>query len=192
MAARLAALVKGEYPPGVYRWPSRAHPGALSRELGGSGWRGYELPAVTDSGQLLAECAEALALPGWFWHTWECLAYCLADLSWLPGDGHVLLWTRYGALANTDGDAWRQAYQTLAQAAATRIRYAVPPLYILLRGTGPETSPVDGAPIPVLPAVTTSSARLTGHAGRVARISAPARAAARVSGSAGWRPRRAR
>jgi hypothetical protein len=151
MNRRLAALVAGEYPPGVYRWRSRAHPGAVSRELAGSGWSGYAVGGGTGGPDLLGECAAVLGFPAWFGYTWEGLGDCLADLSWLPGTGQVVLWERYGALAGGDGKVWRQAYETIERAVATRARYGAPPLYILLRGTGPEISPVDGTTIPVLP-----------------------------------------
>jgi hypothetical protein len=157
MPARLSALVEGEYPPGVYRWPSRAHPGALGRELARWGWGEYELTDVTDVDRLFVECADTLAFPSWFGHTWEGLADCLADLSWLPGTGHVLVWERYGVLVDADGKGWRRAYETLERAVAVRIRYAAPPLYVLLRGSGPDVSPVDATPIRVLPAVTASA-----------------------------------
>jgi hypothetical protein len=155
MTAWLSDLVEGRCPPGVYRWPSRAHPGAVGRELAAAGWGGYPLAGqdVTDAGRFFDGCAAALAFPGWFGHSWEVLADCLTDLTWLPGDGHVLLWERYGALAAGDLKAWRRAYEALENAVAARVRYAVPPLFVLLRGTGPQTSPVDGAPIPALPLV---------------------------------------
>ena len=82
----------------------------------------------------------------------------LADLSWLPAQGHVLLWERYGMLAASDGTGWRRAYETLHDAVALRVREGTPPLFVLLRGTGPRTSPVDGAPIPALPAVSGTAA----------------------------------
>ena len=160
MPARLSALVEGQYPPGVYRWPSRAHPGSLGRELAGSGWSGYELVGVGDAAQFFQKCAGTMAFPAWFGHTWEGLADCLGDLSWLPGSGHVLLWERYGALAGWDGKAWWRAYETFTRAVAVRVRYAAPPLFVLLRGTGPDVSPVDGTPIPALPAVPGSAVPL--------------------------------
>lgn len=182
MPARLSALLAGEYPPGVYRWRSRAHPGSLGRELTGAGWSGYALTRVSDSVGFFEECAEVMTFPAWFGHTWEGVGDCLADLTWLPGAGHVLLWERYGELAG-DGKSWRRAFETLERAVAARIRYASPPLYVLLRGTGPDSSPVDGVPIPVLPLVAATAAAVP---------SAGASAAGRVSGSAGSRHRRAR
>jgi hypothetical protein len=171
MGGRLAAVVSGGCAPGVYRWRSHAHPGAVGRELAGAGWTGYALAGgVDDAGRLFEACAGTFAFPGWFGHTWESLADCLGDLSWLDGSGHVLLWERYGVLARADQKSWRLAYEAFEAAVALRIRYAAAPLYVLLRGSGPEHSPLTGAPIPALPAVN----------------------AATVSAAAASRPRRAR
>jgi len=158
VTARLALLVEGVYRPGLYRWRSRAHPAAVGRELARAGWGGHLLVGpVTDAGRFLDACAGALAFPTWCGGSWEVLADCLADLSWLPGAGHVVLWERYGTLAAGDLKAWRRAYEMLEAALARRARSRVAPLYVLLRGTGPNTSPVDGTPIPVLPAVSGSA-----------------------------------
>jgi hypothetical protein len=153
VTGRLAGLFDGRRPPGVYRWRSRSHPSALRRELARVGWSGYPLPGheVTDGGRFLDACAAALAFPTWFAHSWSALGACLVDLTWLPGEGHVVLWERYGALAGADGVAWRRAYETLVRATGERVRYGAPPLYVLLRGPGPDRSPVDEQPIPVLP-----------------------------------------
>ena len=199
-AARLAAVVSGAYPPGVYRWRSRAHPGALGRELAGSGWSGYALDGVTDPVRLFEECAGIMTFPIWFGHTWTGLVDCLADLSWLPGAGHVLLWERYGLFA-ADAAAWHQAYEALERAVAARARYPVPPLFVLLRGSGPEVSPLDGTPIPVLPVApvppvasataTPATRRINGAViSGTGRVTGPV--AGRASGSGGSRPRRAR
>src|SRR5207244_9292794 len=84
MGGRLAAVVTGGYPPGVYRWRSRAHIGAVGRELAAAGWAGYTLPGdVADAGRLFEECAGTLSFPSWFGHTWAGLADWLGDLSWL-------------------------------------------------------------------------------------------------------------
>jgi hypothetical protein len=174
MGGRLAAVVSGGYPPGVYRWRSRAHVGAVGRELAGAGWAGYALAGgLADAGRLFEACAGTLSFPSWFGHTWEGLATCLGDLSWLAGSGHVLLWERYGSLARADQKSWRLAYEVFEGAMAVRIRYRAVPLYVLLRGAGPEHSPLSGAPIPVLPAVSAVASRS-------------------VNAGAGSRPRRAR
>ena len=159
MTPRLGALVAGVVAPGLYRWRSRAHPGAVRRELTGAGWSGYPLAGpVTDAGGFFDGCAAALAFPDWVGHSWAAVTDGLADLSWLPAQGHVLLWERYGTLAASDGTAWWHAYETLERALGRRAREDASPLFVLLRGVGPATSPVDGAPIPVLPAVSGTAA----------------------------------
>jgi hypothetical protein len=148
----LAAILDGVRPPGVYRWRSRAHPGALRRDLAAAGWGMHLLDgrAVTDSASLFDGCARALAFPAWFGRNWDALADCLGDLSWLPDAGHVLLWDRYGVLARTDAKAWRLAYRVMVDATALRRETGAAPLVVLLRGLGP-TEQVDGpGPIPTL------------------------------------------
>ena len=54
-----------------------------------------------DKADALCRFARELRLPEWFGHNWDALADCLADLSWMPADGYLLM------LANTEG--WQQA-----------------------------------------------------------------------------------
>jgi hypothetical protein len=42
--------------------------------------------------------AQALGFPGWFGGNWDALEDCLGDLSWRPGEGHVLLLRGHGEL----------------------------------------------------------------------------------------------
>jgi hypothetical protein len=143
MNGRLAAVVGGVRVAGVYRWLSRAHPEAVRRELTAAGWATHAIDGhrITGPQQLFDRCAHTMAFPGWFGHTWDGLADCLADLSWLPASGHVVLWDRFGVLARADPKAWRLAYQAFADASAARDRAAAPPLYLLLRGPGPAEQP---------------------------------------------------
>ena len=39
----------------------------------------------------LSRIAEALEFPDWFGRNWDAFFDCLADLSWLPAGGHVLV-----------------------------------------------------------------------------------------------------
>jgi hypothetical protein len=152
VTARLAPLLDGAHRQGIYRWRSRAHPRSVARELARAGWGGYALAGeITGIGALFDACATALAFPAWYGRSREAFGDCLSDLSWLPGRGYVLIWPRYGLLPAADPKGWRQAYEALDGALAVRIRYRLPPLFVLLRGTGPDVSPVDGTPIPVLP-----------------------------------------
>lgn len=144
MTERLAAVVRGTREPGVYRWRSSAHPAALRRDLASAGWALYPVDGgtLTCPDDLFDTLAYRLAFPAWFGRTWEALAHCLADLSWLPGRGHIVLWERHGALARADEQAWRQMYAVCAAAIAARERSGAPPLYVLLRGPGPADPPL--------------------------------------------------
>lgn len=61
-----------------------------------AGERGYscaqaDLAGCVDKAEFLARVAEALEFPDWFGRNWDAFFDCLADLSWLPADGHVLV-----------------------------------------------------------------------------------------------------
>ena len=49
------------------------------------------LAGVLEKNELLARLARGLHFPTWFGGNWDALEDCLTDLSWLEGDGHVLL-----------------------------------------------------------------------------------------------------
>jgi len=57
-----------------------------------------ELDGLEDKEALLARIGDALGFPDWFGGNWDALEDCLGDLSWRPGDGHVLLFTGGAAL----------------------------------------------------------------------------------------------
>ena len=59
------------------------------------------LAEVHGKGALLAAMAEAVGAPEWFGNNWDALADALADLSWQPADGYVLL-LRDANLADAD------------------------------------------------------------------------------------------
>jgi hypothetical protein len=124
----------------------------VRRELAAAGWAVHQLDGRVLRGRLdlFDRCADELAFPGWFGRGWDAFLDCLGDLSWLPGQGHVLLWEQYGGLARSDPKAWRQAYQVFGDAIAVRREAGVPPLYVLLRGVGPVEEPDGTAPIPTL------------------------------------------
>lgn len=49
-------------------------------------------------GDALKAIARALRFPVWFGGNWDALEDCLGDLSWRPGDGHVLVLRNWQAL----------------------------------------------------------------------------------------------
>lgn len=50
-----------------------------------------DLRGARDKTTLLERLAQALGFPVWFGGNWDALEDCLGDLSWRPGEGHVLL-----------------------------------------------------------------------------------------------------
>ena len=50
-----------------------------------------DLAAAADKDAVLARFAQALSFPKWFGGNWDALEDCLGDLSWRPGEGHVLV-----------------------------------------------------------------------------------------------------
>ena len=53
-------------------------------------------------GDALRAIAKALRFPDWFGGNWDALEDCLSDLSWRPGDGHVLVFRNWQALSSDD------------------------------------------------------------------------------------------
>ena len=49
------------------------------------------LAGATDKDQLVARVAAALEFPAWFGGNWDALEDCLCDLSWMTGEGYVLV-----------------------------------------------------------------------------------------------------
>ncbi len=49
------------------------------------------LAEVRDKDGLLAALAREMAFPEWFGHNWDALADCLADMSWRPAEGYLVL-----------------------------------------------------------------------------------------------------
>jgi hypothetical protein len=140
----LAVVLDGSRPPGMYRWRSTAHRASVCRGLAPAGVWCHFLDGgrVTDAAGLFAACAIALRFPDRFSGDWEGMADCLGDLSWLPGRVHVLVWEHYGTLARNDPPAWETAREVFS-VQATASGKDGPPLYVLLRGTGP----VDELPV---------------------------------------------
>ena len=53
-------------------------------------------------GDALRAISQALRFPDWFGGNWDALEDCLGDLSWRPGNGHVLVFRNWQALTSDD------------------------------------------------------------------------------------------
>lgn len=60
------------------------------------------LQGVKSKDELLKTIARALAFPDWFGGNWDALEDCLGDLSWRPGEGHVVLFRQAQDVAADD------------------------------------------------------------------------------------------
>lgn len=84
-------------------------------------------PAATKA-ELLDDFGRALRFPDWVGRNWDALSDALRDLSWLPAEPHVVVWT--GA-SKTDPTAYEIALAVLQEATATSAGTARP-LTVLL------------------------------------------------------------
>jgi RNAse (barnase) inhibitor barstar len=53
-------------------------------------------------GNALRAISQGLRFPDWFGGNWDALEDCLGDLSWRPGNGHVLIFRNWQALTSDD------------------------------------------------------------------------------------------
>jgi len=64
-----------------------------------------DLAGCEDKAEFLRRISAALRFPDWFGHNWDALADCMADLSWIPADGYVIILDhadRFRVAAETD------------------------------------------------------------------------------------------
>lgn len=53
-----------------------------------------DLFETEDKDGMFAAIAQAMQFPGWFGYNWDGLLDCLADLSWQPAEGYVVILER--------------------------------------------------------------------------------------------------
>lgn len=82
---------------GVYRAARRD---AIDEALRGSALDSADIDL--QGGDALPVIAKALRFPDWFGGNWDALEDCLGDLSWRPGEGHVLVIRNWQAVAGDD------------------------------------------------------------------------------------------
>ena len=79
-----------------------------------------DLRAAKLKAELLEAFARALAFPRWFGGNWDALEDCLADLSWMPGEGRVILIECGPGIAADDLGVLRDILATVAESWADR------------------------------------------------------------------------
>lgn len=145
----LAAVLTGTVPPGRYRLSSSSRLSELRREIATVGWTGRVVDGarMTDRATMIDEFARALEFPDGSGHNWDAFADRLRDLSWIDGDGIVVLWQRSGTFARVDPATWHVAGRVIDDAIGARVGYGIVPLYVVCPGR-PEGDPAgDGEPV---------------------------------------------
>jgi RNAse (barnase) inhibitor barstar len=89
----------------------------LARSLGLEAVR-IDLTGCTDKAAFLECTATALGFPEWFGGNWDAFFDCLADLSWRPATGHVLVFEHTTDLHRDATDVLDTAVAILRDAAA--------------------------------------------------------------------------
>ena len=77
-----------------------------------------DLDGCGDKAEFLERTAAALEFPAWFGGNWDAFFDCLADLSWRPAQGHVLVFENAAELRRHAPEALDTALAILGDAAA--------------------------------------------------------------------------
>ena len=79
-----------------------------------------DLRAAKSKADLLEAFARALSFPKWFGGNWDALEDCLADLSWMQGEGRVILIEGASGIAADDLGVLRDILASVAESWAGR------------------------------------------------------------------------
>lgn len=85
-----------------------------------------DLAACGGKASFLEQMAEALAFPDWFGQNWDAFFDCLADLSWRPARGYVLLLEHADTMRHDAPEALDTALAILGDAASAWESRGVP------------------------------------------------------------------
>jgi hypothetical protein len=135
---KLHAVLTGEVPPGLYRFPSRMGHNRVCHDVTQAEWQCHQVQgrAIRDKAAFLAAFAAALHFPSHFGHNWDAFADSLSDLSWLnPSEtkGIIIVYADPDPFAKTAPADWAIACDIFNNAVRSW-HAAGTPLFILLRG----------------------------------------------------------
>ncbi len=102
---------------GVYAAPAATASLHAAARAAGFAWFELDLQEVRTKPELLALCQKVFDLPSMFGHNWDALADSIADFSWRPAPGYVVLVRHGGAFARTSPEDFATALEILAAAA---------------------------------------------------------------------------
>jgi RNAse (barnase) inhibitor barstar len=124
---QLRAMLADPVMCGVYAVPGDAGVDYLdvARSLDFAGVA-IDFADCADKDDALARIARALRFPDWFGGNWDALADSLADLSWLPAPGYVLLLSHIDAWRDADPVAFETLSDILDEASVRWARDRIP------------------------------------------------------------------
>lgn len=103
---------------GVYHMPMQGVSDLIAAaESGGFALYRVDLGEVTDKAGFLKRMALALEFPDWFGHNWDALRDCLADMSWQPAEGYVVILEHCDTFRADNAEDFATALQVLGAAA---------------------------------------------------------------------------
>ena len=102
---------------GVYAAPAATASLHAAARAAGFAWFELDLQEVRTKPELLALCQQVFGLPPAFGHNWDALADSIADFSWRPAPGYVVLVRHGGAFARNSPEDFATALEILAAAA---------------------------------------------------------------------------
>ncbi len=146
--SRLARLLAGGAPPGVYRFNSRAAAPALIAQAQVAGWQPSYLNGdqIRSKAEFLAACAQACHFPAYFGGNFDALEDSLRDLSWAPAArGYLVLYDEAWRFADAEPANFHTALAVL-QTAAEFWQDTPTPMAVLLRGLPSRVSFGTGLP----------------------------------------------
>jgi RNAse (barnase) inhibitor barstar len=89
----------------------------LAQSLGLDAVR-IDLDGCAEKSEFLERSAAALGFPSWFGGNWDAFFDCLADLSWRPAHGHVLVFENTADMRRHAPEALDTAITILSDVAA--------------------------------------------------------------------------
>jgi RNAse (barnase) inhibitor barstar len=92
-----------------------------------------DLARLASKTGLLGRAARALNFPEWFGKNWDALNDCLTDLSWLNGNGWVIIFENSKGFAERNPQLFQNAAEVFG-AASDYWRRAGKPFWVLFHG----------------------------------------------------------
>lgn len=125
---------------GVCRLPPGELPGveAAGAELGFDMVR-VDLAGCVAKNVFLERIAAALRFPDWFGHNWDAFADCLADLSWLPDVGRIVVLEHADDFAQEAPAEFTVGVEILREASRIHGERGLPLWVLLDLGAAPDT-----------------------------------------------------